>query len=198
MAREQKKDDTSVPLFVIRHSIRLLALQLFLVHMLHTILFVGVVLVIFVYAGPFRAIALGIGAILAIGTTGLLSIATIVSIIAWRSDYYVIDKNGLTHYWGIWNKHDKTHTAERVEDIALHQSWVGKILDYGTLVLGGSFMGKATIKLANISRPHLCKQYLQTILLRPIKSKKSVDNVLFQQEEPTTEPLPGLQIQNQE
>ncbi|OGK55663.1 hypothetical protein A3B56_02475 [Candidatus Roizmanbacteria bacterium RIFCSPLOWO2_01_FULL_45_11] len=198
MEPEESKGNKSVSPFVIRHSTRLLALQLFLIQTLHTGALIVIFTMIIMFSGPFIAITFVTGSLLAIGMTGFLSIITIISIITWRSDYYLVDKNGITHLWGIWSKHDKTYSAERVETISMNQSWLGKLLGYGTIVLGGSFMGKNKIRLVNISRPHTCKQYLQSVILRPLSAKNLSNNVLFQQPESTIEPLQELRMQNQE
>lgn len=84
-------------------------------------------------------------------------------ILKWRFDYMKITPEGIAKYTGILHKREKKYACNFVETITLNQSFLGLILNYGTLELYDPTI-KEPIYLLDIENPKKNKEIIEKII----------------------------------
>ena len=99
------------------------------------------------------AVAILVGAGIAAGLTaglgGILAVLVIiplvqltVTLIKWSSEQYIVTNRRVMRIEGFINKHVADSSLEKVNDVVLDQSWLGRLLDYGNVdIITGSDVG---------------------------------------------------------
>jgi uncharacterized membrane protein YdbT with pleckstrin-like domain len=65
----------------------------------------------------------------------------------WRSEQYIVTTQRVIDVRGIFSKHVSDSSLEKVNDVVLDQSFLGRILDYGDIrVITGSDIGADTFR----------------------------------------------------
>ncbi len=98
----------------------------------------------------------------------LVFIGLINSFLQWYSCQYAITDRRVLHTRGIWQKHNSETPLERINDVAITQTWVGRLANYGTVHI-----------LAD--RQQYCCQLDD--IPRPIAFKRTLAEVKYQQEQ---------------
>ncbi len=81
----------------------------------------------------------GVGAgVLGLGIIGFLFSAVMIGLMAlrilsWHYDLLVITNKRAIKCWGVFTKTTRDSALDKITDLGLHQSLVGRMLDYGTL-----------------------------------------------------------------
>lgn len=102
----------------------------------------------------------------------IINIAIIFYIILkWRFDYMKITPEGIAKYTGILHKREKKYACNFIETITLNQSFLGLILNYGTLELYDPTI-KEPIYLLDIENPKKNKEIIEKII--PNKTNQSM------------------------
>jgi Predicted membrane protein len=87
---------------------------------------------------------------------GVISLGVIISgfydYLRWSSEQYIITDRRVLQIRGVLNKGVVDSSLEKINDVGLSQTWLGRIFDYGTIeILTASDTGVNT--LTNIARP---------------------------------------------
>ncbi|EKD65569.1 MAG: hypothetical protein ACD_50C00049G0003 [uncultured bacterium] len=83
-------------------------------------------------------------------------------ILQWYSRYSEVTKKGVIKHEGILYKRKQTYACSFIETITLHQSFIGTILDFGTLELYDPAL-KEQVYLHNIPNPKKYNDILHNI-----------------------------------
>ena len=98
-----------------------------------------VLVVLLAVAGPMAFLAL----VLLVIPVGHFLVRWLV----WRSEQYIITTQRVIDVQGIFSKHVSDSSLEKVNDIVLDQSFLGRILDYGDIrIITGSDIGADTFR----------------------------------------------------
>jgi membrane protein YdbS with pleckstrin-like domain len=89
----------------------------------------------------------------------LVLVSAVLDYYRWNNEQYVVTDQRVIHVRGIFNKTVSDSSLEKINDVTLNQSWIGRIFDFGDLeVITGSDIG------ANLMRK----------IAHPIEFKKSM------------------------
>ena len=86
-------------------------------------------------------------------------IIMIVKIINVRDDTISFYNNKVVHRSGIFAKHEKTTVLTRVLSVSVHQTFWGRIFNYGTIRI--DVVGKWDINMRGVKNPMKAKEYLE-------------------------------------
>ena len=76
----------------------------------------------------------------------------LIQFVQWRSEQYIVTNRRVMDVRGTFNKYVSDTSLEKVNDLVLHQSFLGRILDYGDLrVMSGSDAG--VDRFQRVARP---------------------------------------------
>lgn len=90
---------------------------------------------------------------LGVAVVALVVLSSIaLDVLRWRSDQFIVTDRRVIRCSGIVNKDVLDSSLSKINDVALRQSWLGRLLDYGTLeILTAS--EEATNRFERIARP---------------------------------------------
>jgi hypothetical protein len=94
---------------------------------------------------------------LGFSTVGLQTIDAlllILLVLRWANTAYVIMPDSIVVRFGIWNLRTRTYKLSDAKAVEVQQSFIGKLLNYGSLVLAFSPDFKTQVRLENIPDPH--------------------------------------------
>jgi len=107
------------------------------------LLVIGLVLLFIPILGPFSWIPLAVAAVVSLIPLGRL----LADWLHWWNDVYVVTNRRIIQTQGIINKHTIDSSLEKINDVVLSQSFLGRMLGYGDLeILTGSEIGVNLLK----------------------------------------------------
>ena len=153
----------------IRESIVLIASRLIVLELLFGILFYGGSLAIsFLDSNLHILSVVQLYAILFAVFLAGNALVTLIVVLQWYFRYSEISGDYIVSYSGIFHKTEEKNACNYIETITIEQSFLGMLLNYGTLVLYNPAL-KQQIYLANIANP---KIYMAIIEKSFLKNKK--------------------------
>lgn len=82
----------------------------------------------------------------------IMIVSMLLDILGWRTEEYLITNSRVLQCSGILNKNVLDSSLNKINDVALHHSWLGRIFGYGTLeILTAS--DEVINRIDRISRP---------------------------------------------
>jgi uncharacterized membrane protein YdbT with pleckstrin-like domain len=60
-------------------------------------------------------------------------ISALVDIIKWQNDEFIVTNHRVIRVSGVFNKHILDSSLNKINDVVLHQSWFGRLFNYGTI-----------------------------------------------------------------
>ena len=82
--------------------------------------------------------------------------------------------NKVVHRSGILAKHEKTTILTRVLSVSVHQSFWGRIFNYGTIKV--DVVGKWDLNLRGVKNPMGAKEYLEKLALNGMRTRPVIMN----------------------
>lgn len=111
----------------------------------------------------------------------------ILDIANWWNEVYVVTNRRVIQLEGIFNKHSIDSSLEKVNDVVLDQSVLGRLLDYGTVeILTASEAGRNTFY--RVARPVLFK----TTMLNQKAKMEQLGDLHARSRAPTEADIPRL------
>ncbi len=94
----------------------------------------------------------------------LVNIVIVIFIaLKWNSEYTEVSKEGVIKHSGIFNRKEQKYACNFVEGAKLDQSFLGVLLDYGTIELYDPAL-KEQVYLLNVASPRKYSEIIQDIL----------------------------------
>lgn len=98
----------------------------------------------------------------ALFTTFLSFALTLYVYFRWKAHYYIIFPNAVVEKKGVFKKFEKSYACNRIESVTLDQSFIGRMLEFGTVGMYDFFL-KKTIYITNIDKPQEIAEILKDI-----------------------------------
>ncbi|GAB4168714.1 MAG: PH domain-containing protein [Roseiflexaceae bacterium] len=76
------------------------------------------------------------------GISALILLSAFLDYMRWNNEQYVVTDQRVIQIRGIFNKRVSDSSLEKINDIVLNQSWIGRIFDFGDIeIITGSDIG---------------------------------------------------------
>jgi len=99
-------------------------------------------------------------------------IIALIIVVRWHNDYWIYEKNKLTHFYGFTGKREIEYLLKNVISITYEQSIFGRIFDYGDVMINDYFTKKVIIISGASSPVDLVRQLEIDIKRLPEEEEK--------------------------
>ena len=173
-----KTSSPAVNKITLRESISLIAIRLIASQIIFGASFAfvaGAISLLGSYLGITASVSLYLVIFVILLTFNVIIVFFIIA--RWHFEYTEVTREGIIQYGGIFNKKKQKYDCNFVESIALDQSFLGNILNYGTIELYDPAL-KERIYLLNIANPKKISEIVEKIL--PKKTSQPIPFVAKQ------------------